>query len=117
MTPRLSPPRRVGRPSNLTRLGVAVEPGPLLPAPTQALLLTEIADVLHGAGEAIRLLADSAREASPPVTVPEAPAPWLTLGEASALAKVSRDTLVRWIGAGRLTVIRDADGEPFRPYR
>jgi hypothetical protein len=89
----------------------------LLPAPSQAALLVEIASVLSAAGEAIRLLADNARAA--PAAEPAAPAPdyWLTLSEASRFTKLGRDTLVRYIQRGAVRVIHEADGQPFRPYR
>jgi excisionase family DNA binding protein len=115
VTAREAPPRRAGRPSNLSRLGPRYAAAPLLTPPTQALLLAEIAGVLAAASEAIRLLADSVREAPAPAVA--APDYWLTLSEASTFTKLSRDTLVRYVQRGTLRVIRDPDGQPFRPYR
>lgn len=109
------PARRPGRPSLLSKLGPHYEPAPPLAPPSQAVLLVEIADVLHAAGEAIRLLADSVRTVPAPVAPPADD--WLSLSEAARVTRLGKSTLARWIATGHLPAMRDADGQPYQPYR
>lgn len=110
------PARRVGRPSNLSKLGARYTPAPP-PAPADPHQAE--ADALDALAVALQRLASAFRTLSatePPPTPPAADG-WLSLSEAAQLTRLGRTTLARWITRGHLPALRDETGQHYVPYR